>query len=242
MHVQHWSLTPPKELKIQWTTHRSLRSNLDFSGTILEQNQDTNENGGVGPTAFVMPKRITYISYIVFIDIIISPKHCINMYKSFCNRYVYVCGPSLGEKFPNGSINYKVSSPNPRSACLLNQKWQNAFFYPSSTSSVSFACNKIMTGLLHTPNLRGVFFITNISPLPKWVGLQKMMQKCWAPFASWSFRVFNLERRCVCSLGCVASTFWRGGKGSPNWWTVPKLLGKPSKYRNVDTSRCVLLV
>lgn len=24
--------------------------------------------------------------------------------------------------------------------------------------------------------------------------------------ASWSFRVFNLDRRCVCSLGCVAST------------------------------------
>lgn len=70
------------ELKTQCFTHRSLRSNLDFSGTILEQNQDTNEKGGPWTVCLRHAEmyNIYHIFFHRFIDII-SPKHGMNMYK-----------------------------------------------------------------------------------------------------------------------------------------------------------------
>lgn len=92
------------------------------------------------------------------------------------HRYVYVCGPSLGVhicKWIDPSTTFlqsidalihrtvaffliKVSSPNPRSVCLLNQKWQNAFFFnPKINILCQFCLQQNNDRFLYIPQTLG---------------------------------------------------------------------------------------
>ena len=150
------------ELKTQCFTHRSLRSNLDFSGTILEQNQDTNEKGGL--------------------------------------------------------------------ACLLNQKWQNAFFYPKINILCQFCLQKIYDRFVTYPKPSGGLSIYNqYSASPKMGWVAKNDAKMLSPRLPLGASASLTWNEDACALWAASHLPFERGKGKSQlvqsyWGNLPNIV------------------